>query len=161
MLTKQEKYIQSYESISKCQEWGEEYYQEVQREPQNKTGRDRKRKISKSLEQEPVRDEMKLVFFSHENVTYVWVMTQCIIHCPHREIQWEYNAIGMLQCVWNWESCEDGKLIMNKGKYKKILKKKNLKQSAAKLCQSFYVVFQLDNNLKHASVEELPPPRPK
>lgn len=87
MLTKQEKYIQSYESISKCQESSEEYYQEVQREPQNKTGRGRKRKISKSQEREAVRDEMKLEFFSHKNVTYVWVMTLCIIHCANREIQ--------------------------------------------------------------------------
>lgn len=30
-------------------------------------------------------------------------------HYPHSETRWEYHAAGMLQCVWNWKSCQSGR----------------------------------------------------
>ncbi len=63
----------------------------------------------------------------------------------------EYNAVGMFQCVWNWESCQRQR-NQEKGyhDYEKILKD-NLRQPATKLGLGGRFVFQHDKDPKHTS----------
>lgn len=53
-------------------------------------------------------DEMRLERFGHREATYVWRPSKQ--HHLHSETWWrEDYAVRLLQCIWNWESCQSGR----------------------------------------------------
>lgn len=59
-------------------------------------------------------EQTKLELCCHGDTLYVWTEKWEAYNLkntvPHNETRWwEYNAVGMLQCVRNWETCQGGR----------------------------------------------------
>lgn len=94
---------------------------------QTKTRTRRKQKISNTLERKTARDfEVRLKYAKYavcfpqmslnqsRDAAYVWRKKGEKYNPKNglptvKQGNWGYNAVGMLQCIWNWESHENGR----------------------------------------------------